>query len=216
MGVDRAVRFWDHGMDGGDDVADARVLASIVSILSPTLVFTGNRLTDRGDDPVPALAAAATSMPCIGAAVAFVPQKGQVAVQRKSDRGARQNVTAPFPCMVLFEEVRSPRYPSVNALTAALTAPIEVWDLANLGLPFWKIGGAAAYLTAADFGTPRPDATRVVTPDPSLPAFERILSLLSGGIKARTGKLNQLSADDTTSALMQIFREEGLTTGGIS
>jgi electron transfer flavoprotein beta subunit len=211
MGADRAVRFWDHGMDGGDATANANVLARIISILSPSLVYTGSRLTDRGDDPVPALAAAATSMPCIGAAVALTPKKGQVEVQRKSDRGARQNVTAPLPCMVLFEEVRTPRYPSVDALTAALTARIETWDLANLGLPFWKIGAAGAYLAAADFAAPRPDPTRVVTPDPSLPAFERILSLLSGGIKARTGKLNQLSADDTVTALMHIFREEGLT-----
>jgi electron transfer flavoprotein beta subunit len=50
----------------------------------------------------------------------------------------------------------------------------------------------------------------VVTPDPSLPAFERILSLLSGGISARSGKVNQLSSDDTINALMHIFREEGL------
>lgn len=211
MGADRAVRFWDHGLEGGDSVADARVLARIVTILSPTLLFTGNRLTDRGDDSVPALAAAATAMPCIAASVSIVPKDNRVEVQRASDRGARQIVNATLPCTVLFEEVRTPRYPSVNALTAALSAGIEKWDLATLGLPFWEIGATGAYLSAADYGVPRPDPTRVVTPDPSLPAFERILSLLSGGIKARSGKLNLLSADDTASALLRIFREEGLT-----
>jgi electron transfer flavoprotein beta subunit len=93
-----------------------------------------------------------------------------------------------------------------------LSANIEKWDLSNLGLPFWEIGAAGAYLAAADFGVPRPDPTRVVTPDPSLPAFERILSLLSGGIKARSGKVNTLSADETTNALLRIFREEGIST----
>ena len=213
MGADRGVRFWDHGMEGGDAVADARVLARIVSIISPTVVFTGNRLTDRGDDPVPALAAAATAMPCISAAVSLVPQRGHVEVLRASDRGGRQTVTATLPCMVLFEEVRTPRYPSIDALTEALSTRIEKWDLANLGLPFWEIGAAGACLAAADFGVPRPDPVRVVTPDPSLPAFERILSLLSGGIKARSGKLNHLSADDTATALLRIFREEALTAG---
>jgi electron transfer flavoprotein beta subunit len=133
-----------------------------------------------------------------------------VEVQRKSDRGARQVVSATLPCTVLFEEVRTPRYPSIDAITAALSAGIETWDLSHLGLPFWEIGAAGAYLAAADFGAPRPDPTRVVTPDPSLPAFERILSLLSGGIKARSGKVNTLSADETTTALLRIFREEGL------
>lgn len=216
MGADRGIRFWDHGLEGGDAVADARVLARITKILSPALFFTGSSLADRGDDPVPALAAAATDMPCIGAAVSLLINKGRVEVQRKSDRGARQNIAALIPCTVLFEEVRTPRYPSVDALTAALSAPIEQWDLANLGLPFWEIGAAGACLVAADYGAPRPDPTRVVTPDPSLPAFERILSLLSGGIKARSGTLNHLSNDATATALMGIFREEGLMAGGRS
>jgi len=125
MGADRAVRFWDHGMEGGDAVTDAHVLARIVTILAPNLVFTGSRLTDRGDDPVPALAAAATAMPCIGAAVSLLPAEGRVEVQRKSDRGARQIVAARIPCTILFEEVRTPRYPSVDALTSALSATIH-------------------------------------------------------------------------------------------
>lgn len=216
MGADRGIRFWDHGLEGGDAVADARVLARIVTILSPALVFTGSILADRGDDPVPALAAAAAAIPCIGAAVLLAAGKERVQVQRKSDRGARQSVTSTLPCMILFEEVRTPRYPAVAALTAALSAGIESWGLEHLGLPFWEIGAAGAYLPVADYGVPRPDPTRVVTPDPSLPAFERILSLLSGGIKARAGKLNQLSTDDTVNALMQIFRDEGLTAEGTS
>ncbi len=210
MGAGRAIRFWDHGLDGGDDVADAKVLARIVAILKPSMLFTGNRLPDRGDDPVPALAAAATAMPCISAAVSITPGNKSAEVQRKSDRGARQVVTATLPCAALFEEVRTPRYPSLDAITASLSANIEKWDLSHIGIPVWEIGAAGAYLAAADFGVPRPDPTRVVTPDPSLPAFERILSLLSGGIKARSGKVNALSADDTASALLRIFREEGL------
>lgn len=216
MGADRGIRFCEHGLEGGDAVADARVLARIVTILSPALVFSGNRMADRGDDPVPALAAAATVMPCITASVSLVPKKERVEVQRKSDRGARQIVGATMPCTILFEEVRTPRYPSVDAITAALSASIEIWNLASIGLPFWEIGAAGAYLAVADYGVPRPDPVRVVTPDPSLPAFERILSLLSGGIKTRTGKINHLSADDTASALVRIFREEGLTAEGTS
>lgn len=216
MGADRAIRFRDHGLEGGDPVADARVLARIISILAPTLVFSGNRLADRGDDPVPALAAAATAMPCISAALSLVPKEELVEVQRKSDRGSRQVVSAKLPCTILFEEILTPRYPSVDAVTSSLSANIELWDLAHLGLPFWEIGATGAYLAAAEFGVPRPDPVRLVTPDPSLPAFERILSLLSGGIKARSGKRDHLTADDTATALLRIFREEGLIAEGSS
>jgi electron transfer flavoprotein beta subunit len=210
MGADRGIRFWDHGMEGGDAVADARVLARISNILVPDLFFSGNRMVDRGDDPVPALAAASIGMPCISAVVSATPKKERIEAERKSDRGARQTVTAPFPCTVLFEEVRTPRYPSVEKVTQSLDIPIETWDLSNLGLPFWEIGACGAYLAAAEYGTPRPDPVRVVTPDPKLPSFERILSLLSGGIKAREGKLHLLSVDNTAAGMIQIFREEGL------
>jgi electron transfer flavoprotein beta subunit len=210
MGADRGVRFWDHGLEGGDAVADSRILARITGILVPDLVFTGTRMLDRGDDPVPALASAAAGMPCISAAVSFTPKKEWVEAERKSDRGARQTVTAPFPSTVLFEEVRTPRYPAVTSITQSLHAPIEKWNLAHLGLPFWTVGAGGALLDAADYGAQRPDPVRVVTPDPNLPAFERILSLLSGGIKAREGKLHTLSINDTAAGLMRIFREEGL------
>jgi len=116
--------------------------------------------------------------------------------------------------MLLFEEGRLPRYPSIDAVTAALSATVEIWGLPELGLPFWEIGATGAYLATAEFGVPRPDPVRVVTPDPQLPAFERILSLLSGGIKAREGRMHFLSADETAAGLWRILSEEGLTPEG--
>ena len=213
MGADRGIRFWDHGMEGGDALADARVLARITAILSPTLVLTGNRLADRGDDPVPALAAALNGAPCIGAAVSLTPNAEGVEVLRKGDRGSRQTVGASFPCTVLFEEGSTPRYPSVEQVITSLTRAVETWKLPELGLPFWEIGSLGAALPAARVGTPRPDPLRAVTPDPSLPAFERIISLLSGGITAREGRVQALAADATAEALWELFRAEGLVPG---
>jgi electron transfer flavoprotein beta subunit len=216
MGADRGIRFWDHGLDGGDAVVDARILARVLTILSPTLVFTGNRLVDRGDDPAPALAAAAVGMPCIAATVSLSLKQAGVEVLRKTDRGGRQSVAANFPCTVLFEEGSVPRYPSIEAVTKSLLAPVEEWVLADLGLPFWEVGATGACLTTAEFGIPRPDPVRVVTPDPQLPAFERILSLLSGGIKAREGRIHFLSAEETAAGLWRILCEEGLAPGETS
>lgn len=210
MGAERGIRFWDHGMEGGDCVADARVLARITDILAPDLVFTGSRMLDQGDEPVPALAAAASGRPCISAVVSLTFHEVRITGERKSDRGARQIVDAALPCTVLFEEVRDPRYPSVEAVLKSLKMPIASWNLEHLGIPFWQIGASGAYLAAAEYGTPRPDPVRVVTPDPKLPAFERILSLLSGGIKAREGRVHTHSLDETTADLLKIFLEEGL------
>lgn len=214
MGADRAIRCWEHGMEGGDAVADARVLARIASILKPTVVFTGNRLADRGDDPAPALAAAMNGAPCVSQAVSLVLKQDRAQVLRKGDRGARQTVVTPYPCTVLFEEERTPRYPAVDAVLASIEAKIEHWKLSDLGLPFWEVGSTGATLPMARVATPRPDPVRVVTPDPTLPAFERILSLLSGGIKAREGRVQALSPDATAAALWDLFRNEGVIPEG--
>ncbi len=210
LGADRGIRLWDHGLEGGDAVADGRVLARCIQILGPTLVITGNRLLDRGDDPVPALAAALRDMPCLSAAVAVTLERDGVSVLRKGDRGGRQEVAAPFPCTILLEEGGAPRYPSVDALMGALDAAVETGDLAHLGLPGKGFGAWGGYLATAGFGVPRPDPVRVATPDAGLPAFERILSLLSGGIKAREGKLHRLSGDETADGIWRILAEEGV------
>jgi len=216
MGADRAIRFHDHGVEGGDAVADARILARALTILSPSLIVTGNRLTDKGDDPVPALAAASSGLPCISAAVSLTLKQEGIEALRKGDRGSRQTVAAPLPCLVLFDEGRTPRYPSVEAVTRSLSTTIEKWDLAHLGLPFWVAGATGACLAAKEFGVPRPDPVRIVTPDPDLPAFERIISLLSGGIKAREGKTHSLPVDATVDGIWRILAEEGLIPGQTS
>lgn len=210
MGADRCIRFWDHGVQGGDAVADARLLSRIARVVAPKLLFTGNRLPDRGDDPMPALAAALEGIPCLRAVTELRVNKESVQALRKVDRGGRQEMTAPYPCFVQFEDGAVPRYPTVDAVAAAVKAPVEKWDLATLGLPFWEVGTTGAYLPLAEYGIPRPDPVRVVTPDAQLPTFERILSLLSGGIKAREGKLRTGSADELSAGIWQILKEEGV------
>jgi electron transfer flavoprotein beta subunit len=145
--------------------------------------------------------------------VALTLKQEAVEAVRATDRGGRQVVTAPFPCTVLFEAGETPGYPSIDALMDSLEAPIETWDLARLGLPSWEVGASGGYLASAEFGVPRPDPVRVATPDARLPAFERILSLLSGGIKAREGRQHLLSADETADGIWRVFDEEGLVPG---
>lgn len=214
MGAARAVRVWHSACEGGDAVAGARLLERLLVILTPHLVLTGNRLADRGDDPVPALAAARLGIPCVSAALGVGLSTDGLKVRRKSDRGARQVVTSRLPSVLLCDaECCEPHYPGQAGLMAAAKAPVESWGLAELGLPLWELGAAGALLERDRCSFPRANPQRVVTPDATLPAFERILALLSGGIKPREGKLNTLSAEATVERLLTIFREEGLLDG---
>jgi electron transfer flavoprotein beta subunit len=215
MGATRAIRVWDAAFKGGDASADARLVERIIEVLQPDFFLSGHRLTDRGADPVPALASARRGIPCVTAALSVDCRDGEVLVLRKCDRGARQLVGASVPCTLLFAEgCCEVRYPTQAALLASLDQPIETWGFAELGLPPAAVGSPAALLGKERCSFPRANPQRVVTPDANLPAFERILALLSGGIKPRAGKLHSLSAEQTVEQLLRIFAAEGLLGGG--
>ncbi|MDP2400780.1 MAG: electron transfer flavoprotein subunit beta [Desulfuromonadales bacterium] len=211
MGAGRAIRVWNSAFAGGDVVSAARLSGRILEILAPDLILTGSRLLDRGDDPTLALAAARLDIPCLSATVELRHHERGVEALRKCDRGARQKVIAALPCALLIEaDSCTPRYPDQPGLMAALAAPLELWGLPELGLPASAIGAAAALLGKGPCAFPRPNPQRTVTPDANLPAFERILALLSGGIKPRAGKLQTLECEATVERLLEIFTNAGL------
>lgn len=214
MGAQRAIRVWDGQFQGGDAVAESRVFERILEILAPDLVLTGNRRLDCGEDPGLALAAARMGLPCVNAAVELVRRDQDLEVLRKCDRGARQRIVASLPATVLVEaDCCEVRYPDQQALMQSLVQQVEVWGRSELGLTASDFGVVATLLPRGRCGFPRPNPQRVVTPDASLPAFERILALLSGGLKPRAGKLSTLSAPETVDRLVEIFAREGLLGG---
>lgn len=214
MGAGRAVRVWDHALEGADTVSEARLLARILRILDPSLLFTGVRLLDRGDAPGPALAASSLGLPYLNSVVSLQVGQGSIEALKKSDRGGRQKVALPIPCAALFEAgFRELRYPDLDAVLQALEAEVEVWGLPELGLPAWEVGEDGASLRPAGYAFPRPMPIRVSTPDANLPAFERILALLSGGIQPREGKMYFGSAEEAAEGLFQILCREGLVPG---
>jgi len=214
LGAQRAIRVWDGQFQGVDASAAARVLGRILEILAPDLVLTGSRLLDRGDDPALALAAARLGTPCVSAAVELTRQGNGLEALRKCDRGARQRIAANLPAAVLVEaDSCEVRYPDQQSLMQSLAAGIECWGRAELGLPVNEFGPAASLLDKGSCAFPRPNPQRVVTPDAGLPAFERIIALLSGGLKAREGKIHNLPVEQTVEGLMRIFAAEGLLAG---
>lgn len=214
MGAQRAVRVWHSALADGDAVAQACLLERIITILGSDFFLTGNCLLDRGDAREPALASARLGMPCVNAALSLSCIDGGMEVMRKCDRGARQIVAVVAPCVLLFTaDCCEPRYPQQQALQSALNAEIETWSLAELGLPLNILGLQGSKLGKERCSFPRSNPKRVVTPDANLPAFDRILALLSGGIKPREGKLHQLSVEQTVDKLMDIFKAEGLVGG---
>ena len=208
MGADKALRVDDTLLKSGDAMAQAHILSRIFKILSPDLVCSGYRRQDQGADPVFALAAAQSGISCVHSVLSVELAEDMVHILRKTDRGGRQMVRSPLPCTLLFEEMETALYPSINAVVQSLDAPIEDWGPPELGLSLANRETCKEYTTDGEYSFPRPDPLRVTTPDPSLPAFARILALLGGGIQARQGKIHFLGAEATADALLAIIRSE--------
>ena len=214
MGATRAVRLGGEGLEWGDNAANARLLERTLLILNPVIFVAGDRMLDRGDAPAVAMASARRDIPVVNRVLSADLKGDTLEVLRKADRGGRQRVRTPLPCTLLVaEEAREVGYPSLDSVMASLESQVEVWGIPDLGLPEHAIGKAGSYLEAGRFITPRPDPVRVTTPDAALPVFERIISLLSGGIAAREGKIHSGSTDDTVDGLMQVFAAAGLLPG---
>lgn len=211
MGADRAVRVWSSALQDSDSSSEARLYERTFEILKPDVVLSGNRLLDRGADPASALAAARQGMPYVTAALEVDYYSGAVEVLRKSDRGSRQRVATSLPCLLLFEAgCCEPRYPDQDGLMHSLQQQIEHWDEAELGLQVSEVGAFGARLGKDKCSFPRPNPRRTVTPDAQLPAFDRILALLSGGLKPRAGTIHALPPSQTVEKLLSIFEAEGL------
>lgn len=214
MGSPRAIRVWDSSMEGADAVGFGALLGRILEILSPVLFLTGSALLDRGADPAPVLAAARRGLPWTTSAIELRRVEGSLQTLRKSDRGARQRLVLPTPCVVTVESgFRTPRYPDMDAVLEALSKDIEVWGLPELGLPVTGAGEEASPLRPAGYAFPRPSPVRVPTPAADLPGYERTLALLSGGIQPREGRLHFGTAEEAAEGLFRILCGEGLVPG---
>ena len=203
MGGDRAVRISDRMIGGCDDAGVSRLLSRAFDILSADVICTGNMLEDRGFDALFPLAAAKSNMPCVQNVLTAEVQDEGLHILRATDHGDRQRVKTPLPAALTFTGAADVRYPGIDALVESVNTPVEVWGTPELGISHMT----AATTMPAGFGTPRPDPVRVVTPDPNLPAFDRILALLSGGVTARQGEVHHLCSEDTADELMVLFKK---------
>lgn len=211
MGAKRAIRVWDHTFEVETVLSDTRLYAQLLKILRPSAAFTGARLLDRGDEPSLALAAAELGMCYCPAVVALDAGDETFMVVKKADCGGREKLSLVMPCVLLFEEgFHVPRYVGLDAILASLEAPVELWELPELGLPSGNVGDKAAVLRVVSYGFPRPSPMRVPIPAADLPASERIMALLSGGIRLREGKMHVGNAEETVEGLLAIFRRKGL------
>ena len=217
-GCDRAIRVWDAEASEARTAGKALILAAAAQAAGYDLVLTGSRGVVGSGGQLGVLLAAQLAVPCVtevGAAALSADSRRLEAI-RDLERGFRETVEAGLPVVITVAgggpaggDGVAPADASAGALLGALAQDITVWTLADLGV---APGAVRQVDRPLKYGPPRPRRPRlhpIVAPDPTLPAFDRILGLVAGSVKHREGRVVRRPAEEVAQEVFEILRDEG-------
>ena len=165
-GLDGAIQITDTAIHGSDAVATARVLAGALRDEEFDLVIMGNQSSDARTTLVPAMLAEFLGLPALTYARNLELDGETVTVQREMASGY-QVVEAQLPAIVsVVEAINEPRYPSFKGIMAAKKKPLEVRDLAAVGVEASEVGLEGSWTAIVDVAErPPKEAGRRVEDD---------------------------------------------------
>lgn len=142
MGADRGVVITDDSLEASDAAATAQVLAAAIRTLSQDgpvdLVLTGMASLDGMTSLLAPGLAAVLDWPLLDLASAVEVQVSEgvpVVTVRRSADGWEDELRAAAPVVVsVTDQINEPRYPSFKDLRAARSKPLDVLELAEVGL----------------------------------------------------------------------------------
>jgi electron transfer flavoprotein beta subunit len=154
-GLDGAIQITDPAVAGSDAVATARVLAGALANEEFDLVIMGNQSSDARTTLVPAMLAEFLGLPALTFAK-HLEIEGDTATAHREMSAGHQVVSAKLPAVVsVVEAINEPRYPSFKGIMAAKKKPLDVRDLAAVGVDASEVGLEGSWTTVTDV-TPRP------------------------------------------------------------
>jgi electron transfer flavoprotein beta subunit len=157
-GADRAVRIWDESLRHADVLAIARVLAAAVGRESPDLVLCGVQSSDAVNGATGVALAGYLDLPHVAVVKRLDYDAGQATatVERELEGGLVEVLRIKAPALLTIQTgINEPRYATLRAIKQAREKPLQVTDLADLGLDEDAVADAAGSRTVA-LETPDP------------------------------------------------------------
>ena len=178
MGADKAVMVTDAALAGSDTQGIARVLAGALGDTKFDLVLMGIMSTDAQTGQVPSALGDALDIPVFTGLNKIEIDGADIKVHRQTDQGYVE-YAAPLPvvCSVV-KGINEPRYPSLKGIMGAKKKPMEVKDLAAVGVEPGRVGAAGALTRVVATSSPPPRQAGVKIEDDGTGA-QRIADFLS-------------------------------------
>jgi electron transfer flavoprotein beta subunit len=215
-GCHRAIRVWDEEAAQARTAGKALVLAAAAQAAGYDLILAGDRGAIGAGGQLGVLTAGQLGIPCVTevGAVGLSADSHHLTATRELERGFRETVEAALPAVLTVSgavaaDGAAPPDISARALLASLEQDLTEWTLADLGVVPGAVREADRPL---EYGPARPRHPRlhpVIPPDPTLPAFDRILALVQGSVKHREGRVVRRPADEVAQDVFEVLRDEG-------
>lgn len=185
VGADRAVRVWDPALAGQGPGAAAVVFAAAAQDTLYDLYLCGAQAGDDGYGIVGPTLAVLLAVPCV-TLVNHLEVGGSVArCHRELEAGWVERVEVDLPALVTVQTgINEPRYVSVLGIRKARGKPVDLFDLAGLGLDRDEVGKLGDLLTLEALEpVPEGTAAELLTGPPE-EAAARLAALLreKGGV----------------------------------
>ncbi len=208
-GAQRVLRIWDSALAGADQLGKGKTLAAALARVEPDLVLCGDNCLDQMLSLLPGVAAAA-------AGISYVPgvttierlEKETAVVVRKLEKGRRERVHVRLPAVIALVDGGDSLYPDLPDSVAAFSETVPCIDLAGLGLSAENTGERANLAHTVSLRLARPVPVRPVTPDPNLPAEQRLRKILQGGVARKQGEIASGSPEQLADRIIAFLRRE--------
>lgn len=191
-------------LDQPDPWVKSTLLARIATELDGEVVLCGKESLDKGNGQVGALLAKQLDRPFVSAITDLIDgaTDGLLHVQRSAGRGVREIIQCPAPAVfsvALGIDLRFPKFSQRQ--WAESYKPRQL----NYGL---DAGGSKTLCTHRFQPRPRPKIV-VPPPDSRLPAYERVMQLLTGSTVEKKGELLTGTPESQVEGIMAFLKTNG-------
>jgi electron transfer flavoprotein beta subunit len=212
LGCDEGLCVWEEGLDEIHSAAKALIFARVAKILDFDLILTGTISQDTGSGQIGVLIASRLQIPCISSVTELdvrVKERTVVATRRLS-QGYHEYVESSLPVLAAMETLpETCSYASLPTLLDATEKEIPCLDLAEIGISREMVQQTDSRLVFGPLRFPKSRLRSIAAPDSSLPAFDRITSLIAGTIRMREGKVVRDEEDQVVEALLRTLLKGG-------
>lgn len=144
LGADEAVHISDEALGGSDVIATARALAAAIKAGDTQLVILGQQAGDSDCWILPGALAEMLGWPVVTQASKLTFDGSTAIVERQTENGY-ETLASPTPAVITVSDaLNEPRYPSLKAIMGAKRKPLNVLDVAGLGLSASDVGDAGS------------------------------------------------------------------------